>query len=432
MTKKVGTQLRPFRLQRWNVSGSHLVGYRNIIGPLTIGLVSPFYLAVGGQLYIAEIVSLFMLPLVVRTYSTYSKFIIPLIMLSVLYISGLIISAIVNGSSPSSLLTNVVSIFVFSISICAILCTCSSYGSFVALFVGIALGGLVACIIQPNEFFFGSPWKFGYSIPVTLLGVIVASRLRILVWRTIVLILLAAMNILGDFRSLAIILVVIAGMQFWLSARAKSDTNKSAVGAILGLVAIGSFAGLLLAQIYTFLVSAGILGKAASIRLQLQGGGSPILMLLGGRNEVFYSIPAALDNPILGYGSQPMSPGWITENGRETLFQLGLSTLANAAPVNGVLPTHSFLMGGWIEAGVFGLTFWLWILLVACRSVIVLFRKTERDTIVTTFMVILMIWNLFYSPFGGTTRFVTSATVAFLVFIYTQSRKNEQMLSKVE
>ncbi|MDJ0338361.1 hypothetical protein [Cryobacterium sp. PH31-O1] len=392
-------------------------------GPFILGLLSAFYIPVFGQLYLAEIVVIVLFVSVLLTRNRFcSKELRLTTLLIILWGFGLMLSSLWNQADISSFVTDFSAVLFLLLSIQFILNLCASESDFRNLFMGVALGYLLACIVQPGIFFSASPWKFGYAVPVTLLAVWIASRLRNFLLRWVVLAVLAAINILGDFRSMALIVVIvlcvdIARLAFQKRLRSRSDRTRFLITVIIIAVSVGT----LLSMVYTGLANAGILGASAEVRSRMQGGGSALVMLLGGRNEIFYSIPAALNSPLLGYGPAAEISRQISDQARMSLASIGLSELATQERAEGNLPVHSTIMGAWISAGVLGLAVWIYISQVIIRGFSVVVASLEHKWVLPGFLTLMLLWNMAFSPFGGSARFLTAATIAWSIYSIQRS-----------
>jgi hypothetical protein len=313
---------------------------------------------------------------------------------------------------------------VFGISVIAILGLCRTRESFTRLFAGLAVGWGIACFVQPEPLFSEAPWKFGFAVPVTLLLILLAVAVRSRLASVLLVAAAAVANILGDYRSLAL-LCAIAALPLVLgsgNALSQSSARRAYAAFVGGAVAVG----LGIAAAYSALASSGVLGFEAAVRLATQGGGSPLLMLLGGRNEIFFSFPAALINPIIGLGPHPPVPAGILEGGIVTLSGLGLHSAFVPQADLTVLPMHSFIMSGWIEGGVLALLFWVFVLFTVVRGQVAALR-TPRESVLPLFVGLLLTWNLFFSPFGGSNRFLSAAALAFLVHLIYLRRSEDSL-----
>jgi hypothetical protein len=154
---------------------------------------------------------------------------------------------------------------------------------------------------------------------------------------------------------------------------------------------------------YDYGARSGMLGKSAKETYDMQAYGEYGLFL-GGRSEVLVSSRAILDSPFLGHGS------WAKDQQYSTLLtelrrKAGYGIAAEGE--EDLIPTHSHLLGAWVEAGLLGAIFWAWVLTLPVR---VLFRThilMDRLIPLMVFFAFLSIWDMLFSPYGAMARFVT-------------------------
>ncbi|MFY0256276.1 hypothetical protein ACDQ55_20240 [Chitinophaga sp. 30R24] len=131
---------------------------------------------------------------------------------------------------------------------------------------------------------------------------------------------------------------------------------------------------------------------------------NPLNLILVGRSEFFVGLKAALDKPIFGQGSWAKDPlGYYTFmmlklHGEDERF------LALEKNMNGqfIIPSHSVLIGAWMNAGVMGLLSVLYIfVLFINRSIRLLrnayFQKSAYYPILV-YSLLNGIWVFFFSP----------------------------------
>ncbi|GER21700.1 hypothetical protein NCCP1664_01970 [Zafaria cholistanensis] len=229
----------------------------------------------------------------------------------------------------------------------------------------------------------------------------------------------ASANLMQDFRSLALLMgaVMAFGVARFCLRPMAGVISRAACLWVVAVALAGTF-GYALAKLYATLVGGGYLDEQAEIRLELQGGGSsPLLMLLGGRNEIFYSLRAALEHPILGYGTEPIYAPEIIEAGSTQLLNLGLDQAALSRLATSTVPAHSSIMSSWLEAGILGLLAWVVLIALGLRSITLVNTWNLPIWVLPTFTGLLMIWTATFSPFGATTRFLTAATLTWALWI---------------
>jgi len=290
---------------------------------------------------------------------------------------------------------------------------CTSLRRFVLFNVGIAVGGILTLSLHPSEDMIFSPWKFGLAGPITMLVVTSVacwagrSRLALLV----PLVLLTVVHSYANTRSMALICLLTAIFSlFHLSVggtRRRVGGGRLALLAGVGAVCIYGFMAL-----YSHYAEQGAFGLYAQQKLEAQSGEGG--MLLGGRSEILASGQAILDSPLLGHGSWARDPAYaaILENSRAAL---GYKVFQYSKP-DDLIPTHSHVFGSWVEAGLAGGVFWIFILYYVISSLIKI-RGGEPLLPLFAFMGFMLVWDILFSPISPERRFVTPYFLAAMILL---------------
>lgn len=160
---------------------------------------------------------------------------------------------------------------------------------------------------------------------------------------------------------------------------------------------------------YTSLASGGMLGREAQEKYEQQtkGKSSALAILMGGRIQCFVGAYAALKNPIIGYGP------WAVD--KDNLYGQFLRKYGNAEDYEAfseqyvyyrrlgqdfLLPAHSCLFGGWIDCGIFGGIFWMYVIYLIYDCI------RRRISVIPEYFGFFalalpsMMWNIVFSPVG--------------------------------
>lgn len=175
--------------------------------------------------------------------------------------------------------------------------------------------------------------------------------------------------------------------------------------------------------IYVEGASSGIFGDDARLKLAAQSSDAadPVLAILAGGRTEFYSSTAAIsDSPIIGYGS------WARSAYYYNIYSEQLHAHGTPEQINEIdshvfigeplIPTHSHLLGAWVEEGIVGALFWLFVLRMALRSMRRAIDLTSGVQVLVLVLSASFLWNLFFSPFGGEMRLVEALTIVVLLF----------------
>jgi hypothetical protein len=269
-------------------------------------------------------------------------------------------------------------------------------------------------VIAPGPFAAADRWKFGYGYSVTLALVLLACTVRAVRRRFVrsgILAFAGLVNLLHDYRSLAGVCILAAVYSASTDLRGGAQPPVRArfyvrravvVGALLGGI------GLSFVALYGHLASSGALGASAAQKYEAQAG-SPLGLLKNGRPEILVSSRAVADSPLLGHGSWARDPKYLQ-------MQLGDGAHPSASTLaQGLIPTHSFLMGAWVEAGLLGVSLWVWALFLAVGVLARQYLRNGQLVALTVFAAIALVWDVLFSPYGSFERLIAPYYVLVLV-----------------
>jgi hypothetical protein len=262
----------------------------------------------------------------------------------------------------------------------------------------IAFGtGLLLSVNTHYALFPSNPWKFGFSVPMTViaLGVVQLRPNRAVVLATVLF--FSALLVVSDARSgLAILAIVAILLVYQARPWARPGKGSAATFVILGVgLAIAVY------RLVEFLILQGLFGEETRARTiaQLASAGS---LLLGGRPELGASAALLLDHPI-GYG-----PGVKPTIGDLHTAQAGMAHLGYN-PDNGyvyhymfgvTIELHSTAADLWARFGLVGLAFAALLAFVLIRGMAV---GVVSGTVAAgmLYLAVQSLWNLAFSPIGG-------------------------------
>lgn len=182
----------------------------------------------------------------------------------------------------------------------------------------------------------------------------------------------------------------------------------------------------ILALAYSYGASSGMFGAEAQEKYesQVMYGGGLINMLLGGRSEGLVSTQAIADSPIIGHGSwaKNFKYSMMLADLRRNFSEVNEGAVTDDT-MDGLIPSHSYLLGAWVEAGIVGGAFWLFIILW------MLFRVLPAawlsGDVVGLFVVMslpLFFWNVLFSPFGANVRVEVAGFLAICIFVIYKAK----------
>jgi O-Antigen ligase len=287
---------------------------------------------------------------------------------------------------------------------------------------GMILGGVLTFFISSGVYAAVYPWKFGLGPPITLLVCLVAGMLarRRQIAAVTMLAAIGAINLFLGFRSLGAICAAAAIYSYFqLSSRlADSRLRKRRMVLTIAVLAAGEWG---ISAIYAHGAQSGWFGGVEREKYEIQSSGAGGI-LLGGRSAFLASSVAIIDSPLLGHGSwakDPMYKALLFES----MAELGYENMGDEYE-DDLIPSHSYLFGAWVEAGIVGAVFWFWVLWLAARA---LMRASGREPLLPFFAFIgmLLIWNVLFSPYGADARFTATYFVyaMFLFALHTEAQK---------
>ena len=275
---------------------------------------------------------------------------------------------------------------------------------------GLVVGSLLQFMITPDSFAEGDPWKFGISFPATLATFLFASRSTCRgYWPITLSLIIGVINIGLGARALGGVSLAAA---LYMSV-SRSVTRKSTESPKLKTRWMLTFATLIIIGLvgvlwaYQYAAKAGVLGEDARAKYENQSSGQ-FGILLGGRVEMLGYLPAIYDSPILGHGSWAKDPKYLLAE-QQALAVMGYSMadeFGEDALKEGLIPTHSYLFGAWVDAGILGAVFWAWVFMLDAKALMRVYPPTTVLLPVMSFLGFDLLWNILFSPYGAEVRII--------------------------
>ncbi|TFD12061.1 hypothetical protein E3T35_08060 [Cryobacterium sp. TMT1-2-2] len=255
--------------------------------------------------------------------------------------------------------------------------------------------GILLGVSPSSELYAANPWRFGYSVALTILLLGITLQLRRRWLELAVALLLTVVATLTDARSTFAFMLLTVLLVAWQMRPTRSTRGKSALRALLGLGVLG----LVVFNVIQALILDGALGEATQQRTlaQLEETGS---LILGGRPELTATIALMQHQPWgFGVGTAP--------NPQDILAaKTGMASI-NYDPNNGYVDNymfgghielHSIIGDFWAAFGIPGLLFALIILVLIVRSIGV-HVAAKSASAVLLYLGIKAVWFMFFGPF---------------------------------
>jgi hypothetical protein len=394
---------------------------------LLIGLASCYTVTLVGGIPLCEFILLPCLPLFLIVNSgrlrLRKRMLGMILCLLMLWLLGQVVTDLYRSTPRMDWLRGQTNIVVFALDLIgfSILLKGNQRRQMIFLF-GLAIGSGLSGKLQPTLQGEGMALKFAYS----LAGLYFALWASSLFYRRGQH-LIAGLFVLGDlvfsvvfnFRSIVLQVFVAACLVFpiipeWIG-RVRILPPAGTRARVFTIIAIALISGSVTGKVMTALAASGALGHEAQAKNQNQtqtGSESGLGILLGGRPEILVSSQAVWDSPILGHGSWAKDPKY-----RRMLLDIeseyGVKVVNEEQNTDYLIPAHSHLMGSWVDAGILGAVFWIYIFVLACKALIraVMSQVPVKPAYVT--LVVIFLWDILFSPFGGLRR----VTVSFILVI---------------
>jgi hypothetical protein len=299
---------------------------------------------------------------------------------------------------------------------------------FVLYGIGLGLGTVLGVYINPSADSIIDPWKFGMGVPVSLLVVMWAAHLakRRYLEIFIPLTALAIVHAFRNYRILALIVFITAIYSIFQMSQPSTQRQSGRFRwAVLGVtVACGVW---VFTQVYSHYVDKGVFGEYAQRKLEFQKNGEGGL-LLGGRGEILASGQAIIDSPILGHGS------WARDSTYAAILadkraEFGYKELyGRGAKRDDLIPTHSHIFGAWVDGGVAGGLFWLFVLGYTIHALVKV-SGSEPLLPLFAFAGFMLVWDILFSPLGMPTRFMSPYFMVAMV-VLRKFRDSQPVISE--
>ncbi len=293
------------------------------------------------------------------------------------------------------------------------------------LIAGFALGLIAYACLRIGYWHAGALWKFGFALPTLYICGLIFARWPGSPLYGLALLGLAGAGLALSFRSYSGVCVAALGLWIvWLFMRNREHPH--AVRKLGWMLAGASAIALALGVFfYSTLALNNAFGDDERYRTQEQmrrgvgllGNstlGEPIGLIAGARGEFLVAIRAVADSPLLGHGSWAKNPLynelWMTMAGEAHISEVRVAQVELVEP--GLIPSHSHVLGAWVDAGVGGGVFWIYAIGL-CYAVLALSLCTRQP--LTTYLLpiySLFLWDIFFSPFSTQSRLFSAFYIA--------------------
>ena len=271
--------------------------------------------------------------------------------------------------------------------------------------IGISAGGILGYFLQPTMYAPGDAWKFGVGVGVTT-GIVFATAAFAKWFRPPnrvqagVVGLAGVLNLVLGYRALGGVCLVSAVLLL---------SGDSARRHWRRLLVAGAAAVLVLAS-YSYVARRGTLGDVARLKYEDQATGR-FGVLLGGRDELLASAQAIVDSPLIGHGSWAQDAKYPALLAQRQV-EYGYNPSSDSPDL---IPTHSYLFGAWVEAGLMGALFWGFVFWGVLRALAKPIAVAEPLRPFIMFTAVMFAWNILFSPYGQETRLLAAYAIVLIM-----------------
>ena len=323
-------------------------------------------------------------------------------------------------------------ILIFGLNILMVWLLCAGHPRRLTIYAcatGAAL--CVAAILRPSDVVMNDSWKFGFGYGVSLILATLAMTSTFERWLgpyvgSMALGVSAFISLFQNSRSLFAICALAAAysaLARWISKRPKIR-EKLTIFWFSMLVLGGFVAAMAMVAAYGAMAESGALGDEAQAKFYDQTKGN-VNFIQAGRTESLVSIEAIADSPIVGHGSWAKDPYYIQllvvkmrELGLEggSFYYIGTKT-------DFQIPTHSYLLGSWVEHGILGVPIWIYTFLLTFGALYAILKESSQPSALLSLVAFAFMWDVFFSPFAADTRILKGMELTILLLSVMSLRK---------
>ena len=405
---------------------------------LILGLTTSFTVRVVGDLPIAELILIPMLPMmaVIHGKRGLRPILRTIMVLLGLWLFGQILTDIYRNVPAQKWMRGDAAIVFFAMDIMGLAILLShNQRRKVLFFVGFAVGSILLTRFLPSEFALSYPWKFGYANGTITLVVLASSYFysrRLYAIAALLIAGVAVVNLLENYRGPVLGLLVAIALVFPVVperlGRTRILPRAGTTMRVVVLAGLAIGAGWLAASLVSYVTSAGIIGKEAQAKNENQ---SKAGLLLGGRPEILVSARAVADSPILGHGSWAQDYKYVEMlYDMETEYDIDIDLQELEQAAGGLIPSHSHLMAAWVWAGILGAVFWTCIFWLILKAIVWVSITRPPLAPFYAWMFASILWDILFSPFALTRRLTEGIMLVIAVDILETAPRVARVLER--
>ena len=403
-----------------------------------IGLFSQTQISVGGKLGISELVMVVCAPFVFLKNITLFKRDGSLcyFWLIILWLLGaLFVDFYTENYIPFMMKGIAVPITVFANSACIYVLLRKNFDNLKWLLLGIAISGVVSIFIFQRGTAGDLADSLGMEAGIErVTGYKLFWVTQLTTWLTLpisgwyqkvpktysipAILFLSAFNLASGGRSAFLVMAV--SLLLITFAGKTREALKFIKKHIVFMLVLLCLMGVVAKMTYQFAAKQGLMGDAEEIKYEhdTEQGSSALQLLMSSRGGTFVGLWAALDKPILGHGSVALDThGYVLD------FSSKYGTLEAYKQIEEtrrqfgarVIPAHSHIINFWMWHGIFGLVFWLYVIVMTSKT---LFSRMHIYPPWFGYLAVTIpafFWDVLFSPLGLRVNAATLFVVMLLV-----------------
>lgn len=344
-----------------------------------------------------------------------------IILLGLIWSLAQVISDIANGIDFHTSMKGVFSPLFLSFTLCGLINYFTRVNSFYPIFImGFIVGEFINLLIYPTTFFVDDPWKWGLGNFIFYFFIAFNCFLQqekknqTLILFIVFFCIYCVTTGSRSMGILPVLALLFYGATRIFNFRKFLGENYCGIKILLVAIPLIIVINLSLSTLFKseFLLSS--IPESISEKYKIQASGEYGL-LLGARSESLISLEAFLDKPFWGHGSWAKDDGYYAKK-YQYLRELAGSSLGDDVEQideGGVLiPTHSYLIGALVWAGIFGGIYWGYLYMLVTDKFI-----NNLDILPPFFYFgyLGLIWGILFSPLGSGGRWHTAMFIAALL-----------------
>jgi hypothetical protein len=392
-----------------------------------------FELALTGRLFLTELILLASLPFLAvgRIHVRLDRATTVIVVFGLLWLWGQMVTDIARETPLVDFARGWLKIFFTLSTLLALALICTTRRRITLFATGAVVGLVTQYLFSPDPLALAHPWKFGLGFPFTVLFALAASHtaVRNVAFLPAALLGTAALiNLAQGFRSLAGICFLASAYLVLqhLTVRRRGQRVSASLTRSLGLAGIMAVFAIAFLHLYGEAAERGMLGAKAAQKQAYQSSGQFGSVIVGGRPTIVIGARAIRDSPVVGHGSWARDPKYASEGVAE-LVSSGYAvdpSITSQLLQRDEIPSHSYLLGAWVEGGILGGAFWIVVLGYAAGAFFNFHRIEEPLAPLVVFFLVVLSWNIFFSPYGAEQRIF--APYAIVLMLYARKRISEE------